>query len=120
MPDRFDDIFAAARQGQQSTVGEEPLIEDVPMPEAKPQPSSRNKKQSQTEPTAKPTTKTSVKPAPTSSPWADLEAEEREPTIRLNLDIPLALNDKLAEKARKLRKSKADLVRHLLEWSLNE
>ena len=66
----------------------------------------------------------SVEPAkidnPTSNPWAELKADEREPTIRLNVDIPLALNDKLAEKARKLRKPKTELVRRLLEWALDE
>lgn len=57
---------------------------------------------------------------PTQNPWAELKADEREPTIRLNVDIPLSLNDKLAEKARKLRKPKTELVRRLLEWALDE
>lgn len=54
------------------------------------------------------------------TPWSDIEATEREPTIRLNVDIPLSLNDKLAEKARRLRKPKTELVRRLLEWALDE
>lgn len=54
-----------------------------------------------------------------SSPWADLKGPEREPTIRLNVDIPISLNDRLAAKARELRKPKTELVRHLLEWALN-
>ena len=53
-------------------------------------------------------------------PWANLEAPEREATIRLNVDIPVGLNDRLAEKARKLRKPKTELVRRLLEWALDE
>lgn len=53
-------------------------------------------------------------------PWAELKAEEREPTIRLNVDIPVSINDKLAEKARQLRKPKTELVRRLLEWALDE
>lgn len=53
-------------------------------------------------------------------PWADLEPPEREATIRLNVDIPISLNDRLAEKARKLRKPKTELVRRLLEWALDE
>jgi len=59
-------------------------------------------------------------PTPKPTPWSDLEATEREPTIRLNVDIPLSLNDKLAEKARRLRKPKTELVRRLLEWALDE
>lgn len=59
-------------------------------------------------------------PTPNTNPWADLKANEREPTIRLNVDIPLSLNDKLAEKARQLRKPKTELVRRLLEWALDE
>ena len=59
-------------------------------------------------------------PTPKPAPWSGIEATEREPTIRLNVDIPLSLNDKLAEKARKLRKPKTELVRRLLEWALDE
>ncbi len=56
---------------------------------------------------------------PTSiSPWDDLQPVEREATVRLNVDIAISLNDKLAEKARQLRKPKTELVRHLLEWAL--
>lgn len=53
-------------------------------------------------------------------PWGDIEVPDREPTIRLNVDIPVSLNDRLAAKARKLRKPKTELVRHLLEWVLDE
>lgn len=59
-------------------------------------------------------------PTPNTNPWADLKANEREASVRLNVDIPLSLNDKLAEKARKLRKPKTELVRRLLEWALDE
>lgn len=59
-------------------------------------------------------------PTPKPAPWSGIEATEREPTIRLNVDIPLSLNDKLAEKARRLRKPKTELVRRLLEWALDE
>lgn len=59
-------------------------------------------------------------PTPNSNPWADLKANEREASVRLNVDIPLSLNDKLAEKARQLRKPKTELVRRLLEWALDE
>lgn len=70
-------------------------------------------------------TPTSKEKAPTSqpnpkpkNPWADLQPIEREATVRLNVDIAVSLNDKLAEKARQLRKPKTELVRHLLEWAL--
>jgi hypothetical protein len=54
------------------------------------------------------------------SPWEGLEPEERKPKVRLNVDIDEDLNDLLVEKARKLKKSKSELVRVLLEWSLDE
>jgi hypothetical protein len=47
-----------------------------------------------------------------------MQPEEKAATIRLNVDIPIGLNDKLAERARTLRTSKSDLVRKLLEWAL--
>lgn len=51
-------------------------------------------------------------------PWAGMATEEKEATIRLNVDIPVSLNDALADKARKLRKPKTELVRELLKWAL--
>ena len=53
------------------------------------------------------------------SPWEELEPEEREPKVRLNVDIDEDLNDLLAEKARKLKKSKSELERVLLDRALN-
>ena len=55
-----------------------------------------------------------------SHPWEPLAAPEREPSIRLNLDIPIRLNDLLAAEARKLRTSKSELVRRLLEWAVDK
>ncbi|MEP0950318.1 hypothetical protein NC992_25855 [Leptolyngbya subtilissima DQ-A4] len=64
------------------------------------------------------------KPAPATSrpenPWEGLEPPEKEATVRLNVDIPISLNDALADKARQLRKPKTELVRKLLEWALND
>lgn len=62
------------------------------------------------------------KPSPpaTASPWAEFEEPELEPTTRLNVDIKLSLNDALAEKARKYRIPKTELVRKLLEWALEQ
>jgi hypothetical protein len=57
-------------------------------------------------------------PSAKPGPWAELAPEEKEATIRLNVDIPIALNDALADKARELRTSKSELVRKLLEWAL--
>ncbi|MBD1911281.1 hypothetical protein [Leptolyngbya sp. FACHB-8] len=53
-------------------------------------------------------------------PWGDLQPPEKEPTIRLNVDIPISLNDKLTRKAQQVRKPKTELVRKLLEWALDE
>ena len=92
--EKWDDIFSAAKQ---PTTEDEPTIEN-PAPEAT------------TPPTA----------LPSSTPWADLEPTAKEPTVRLNVDIPISLNDLLAAKARKLRKPKTELVRRLLEWALDE
>jgi len=49
-----------------------------------------------------------------------MEPEAKEPTVRLNVDIPISLNDLLGAKARKLRKPKTELVRRLLEWALDD
>jgi hypothetical protein len=57
---------------------------------------------------------------PPKSPWGDIEAPEKEATIRLNVDIPISLNDRLGAKARQMRKPKTELVRRLLEWALDE
>lgn len=55
-----------------------------------------------------------------SDPWSGLKPPEKEPTVRLNVDIPISLNDKLADKARQLRQPKTELVRKLLDWALDE
>ena len=54
------------------------------------------------------------------SPWKGLKPEEREPKVRLNVDIDEDLNDLLAEKARKLKKSKSELIRVLLDRALDK
>lgn len=82
-------------------------MSDLPKPDVE-NPSSISREPSKTKSSEK------------ADPWADLETPEREATIRLNVDIPIALNDRLAEKARKLRKPKTELVRRLLEWALDE
>jgi len=92
MATNFDDIFNAAKQP------------DKPAEQPK-------NKQPTSQPNAQP-----LPPKP--DPWAEMQPEEKEATIRLNVDIPIGLNDKLAEKARALRTSKSDLVRKLLEWAL--
>lgn len=55
-----------------------------------------------------------------SNPWESIEVTQKSATVRLNVDIPVELNDLLAEKARQLRKPKTELVRRLLEWALND
>jgi hypothetical protein len=54
------------------------------------------------------------------SPWEELEPEGREPKVRLNVVINKDLNDRLTEKAKKLNKSKTELVRVLLDRALDE
>lgn len=90
MASNFDDIFAAASN----------------KPAEKPPAKKQSKTPKRDTPSAKP------------DPWAALEPEAKEATIRLNVDIPISLDDKLKDKARDLRKSKSDLVRELLKWAL--
>jgi macrodomain Ter protein organizer (MatP/YcbG family) len=40
--------------------------------------------------------------------------------IRLNVDISIALNKRLSAKAKKLKQTKSELVRRLIEWSLTD
>lgn len=99
MAEKWDDIFSAA-QGSPSP---------SPEPEAPAAP-----------PEAKPKKQRGSKVEPKTTPWADLEPDAKEATVRLNVDIPISLNDQLAEKARRLRKPKTELVRRLLEWALDD
>jgi len=55
-----------------------------------------------------------------SSPWDAIAPQQREPSVRLNADIPLRLDQKLTAKAQTLGVSKAKLVRSLLEWALED
>ena len=95
MAEKWDDIFSAAKKQppeEEPTAAAPPLKAKTPTPQ----------------------------PQTSAAPWADLEPEAKEPTVRLNVDIPISLNDLLAAKARKLRKPKTELVRSLLEWALDE
>jgi hypothetical protein len=47
--------------------------------------------------------------------WSSMNKPD---TIRLNIDISIALNKRLSAKAKKLNQTKAELVRRLIEWSL--
>ena len=95
MAEKWDDIFSAAKQ--QPTEEETAVATPPPTPK-----------------TPTPT------PQPSAAPWTDMEPEAKEPTVRLNVDIPISLNDLLSAKARKLRKPKTELVRRLLEWALDD
>jgi hypothetical protein len=97
MAEKWDDIFSAAKH---QSIEEETTVA-TPPPTAK-------------APTLQP------QPQPSDAPWTDMEPEAKEPTVRLNVDIPISLNDLLAAKARRLRKPKTELVRRLLEWALDE
>jgi predicted HicB family RNase H-like nuclease len=52
--------------------------------------------------------------------WEGVEPEERKPKVRLNVDISENLHDRLVEKARKLKKTKSELLRVLLDRALDE
>lgn len=112
MTEKWDDIFSFAKG---TPVAEAPPTEPAPQPKADPKPKAKA-----SSPPPKAIAKTSPKPAATESPWGDLEPEDREATVRLNVDIPVSLNDALAAKARRLRKPKTELVRRLLEWALDD
>jgi hypothetical protein len=111
---RFDDIFNAVKsQEPEPTV--EPSGETIAEP-ATPKASKGGKRSPVKEDKpqeAKPQTKAM-------DFWNDLEPEAKEATVRLNVDIPISLNDKLAEKARRLRQPKTELVRKLIEWAMND
>lgn len=107
MIEKWDDIFSAAQNPPSDQ--EEEVEAPTPTPPPKAKPKSKPAKQTrQPRPTVKAT------------PWGDLEPEAKEATVRLNVDIPISLNDRLAEKARQLRKPKTELVRRLLEWALDD
>ena len=93
---KFDDIFGAAKQSKPPKQEAEPVAK----PKAQP---SKSAKES-----------TSAK-----SPWSQFEPQKKEATVRLNVDIPISMNDRLADKARQYRIPKTELVRRLLEWSLD-
>lgn len=86
MSDRFSDIFAAANQLSQD--GQVEPDQD-----------------------SKPTKKTKKSEA---IGWDDLILEKEE-IKRLNLDIPLAMDKKLATRAKKLKITKSALVRKLID-----
>jgi hypothetical protein len=112
MSDRFDDIFEAV-----SSTSDTP----DPSPVKKLRKSvsgSKKEPNPKKEPDSESDTK---KESPTSSLvdsfWSSIDNPD---TIRLNVDIPLPLNDRLSAKAKSLKQSKSELVRRLLEWVLDE
>lgn len=94
MSSNFDEIFQSAES-------------------AKKQPTPKKMPESTSE-------QTKAKSTTTASPWTEFQEPQLEPTTRLNVDIKLSLNDALAEKARKYRIPKTELVRRLLEWALEQ
>jgi hypothetical protein len=49
--------------------------------------------------------------------WSSMDNADK---IRLNVDIPIPLNERLSAKAKKLKQTKSELVRRLIEWALEE
>lgn len=62
--------------------------------------------------------KTPPNPTTKADPWGGIDAPEKQATVRLNVDIDISLNEKLAAKAREKGVPKTELVRKLLEWAL--
>lgn len=106
----FDDILNLAKGGPPT----QPDVEAEPPPPPLPK-RSPSKPSQQQSPKVK--QQRAARPA---DPWEGLKPPEKEPTIRLNVDIPISLNDKLTQKAQQVRKPKTELVRKLLEWALDE
>ena len=50
--------------------------------------------------------------------WSAMEKPERSPTIKLSVSVPLALNERIEEKARSLGVSKNELINKMLEYLL--
>lgn len=106
---KFDDILNLAKGGH-------PPPPDVEAEPPTPQPERSPSKPPQQQ-VSKVKQQRAARPA---DPWEGLKPPEKEPTIRLNVDIPISLNDKLTQKAQQVRKPKTELVRKLLEWALDE
>jgi hypothetical protein len=114
---RFDDIFNAVKDQQPEPIAESREAAIAESPTAK---TAKEGKR----PAARTSERAAVKGNKSQTKaldfWSDLEPEAQEATVRLNVDIPIRLNDKLAEKARKLRQPKTELVRKLIEWAMND
>jgi hypothetical protein len=111
---RFDDIFNAVKD-QQS----EPTVEANVEPSAEPR-TPKAATGGGRSPVKEPKPQEPKPQTKAMDFWNDLEPEAKEATVRLNVDIPISLNDKLAGKARKLRQPKTELVRKLIEWAMND
>lgn len=109
MPSNFDDILNLAKGNQPTPEAESPPVPPPPPRAPKSVQSRARQPQVKREP-----------PRRSDDPWGDLLPPEKEPTIRLNVDIPISLNDKLTDKARQVRKPKTELIRRLLEWALDD
>jgi hypothetical protein len=104
MSDRFDDIFDAV-------ASKEPVVSKPGKSPSDSSPVKKSKKMV--------TEQKEVQP-PTSQVDAFWSSLDNPDTIRLNVDIPLPLNDRLSAKAKTLKQSKSELVRRLLEWALDD
>jgi len=111
---RFDDIFNAVKD-QEPEAEPKTELETLAQPKT-----AKSVKRSQEGVSKSASGKEAKAQTKAREFWNDLEPQEKEATVRLNVDIPISLNDKLAEKARKLRQPKTELVRKLIEWAIND
>ena len=97
----------------------------APAPDIKSEPSSENKTEEVTaEAELTPTTPMSQKPAPKSNKESNLmqklQLEAKEPTKRFTIDLRESVHRKLSILAAKTGRSKADIVRMLLDDALED
>jgi hypothetical protein len=104
MSDRFDDIFDVVSS-------KEPVVSNS---------GKSNSDSSQAKKSKKLVSEQKDAQLPTSQVDAFWSSLDNPDTIRLNVDIPLPLNDRLSAKAKTLKQSKSELVRRLLEWALDD
>ena len=117
MPSNFDDVFKAVNQDKQEEPEEK---SSAKKPATKRKSTTKGTASKKTTAKARTSKKTPTAKSKAASPWDGLEVQKRDPTVRLNLDIKESLNDELIDRARQYRITKAELVRRLLEWGLDQ
>jgi hypothetical protein len=117
---RFDDIFSAASKF--TPVDDQPkptaaVREASPAVESRDTPPKQRQRKTKTQPKS-PTASGRKNSSRANDFWSNFDSKDDR--IRLNVDISNSLNDRLCAKAKKLGQPKAELVRRLIEWALDE